>query len=225
MENKNENLPRIFYEGGAWLIWTAEEVEKIWETAKVLGTASMTAPFFPKQSKILSLPYELSEIEVKWCFDRKLCVLVEPKFKIELNNIDQNVIPDKYEKPINIDNRSEYDIINVDPPNVDIFLYKTFCQLKEKDYWIFEGGNYGCDFVIYKMEPWKCHASTLVWCQRGPLDTRELIQHVRIAESTKKNAVAAVQVGDEIKYINFTRYKTQNDPDDVVVIDEDSESD
>ncbi|OHT05816.1 tRNA intron endonuclease, catalytic C-terminal domain containing protein [Tritrichomonas foetus] len=221
METDRHELPRIFKEGGTWLVWTANEIETLWTTAHVIGAATMTAPFFPKQSNELSLPYEIMPCEVKWCHEKGFCRLVVAKFKIDFCEIDKSKIPVNYDKEVKIDDESEYDIVFTDPPEVDEIEYKTYCILRQKGFWVTDGKNYGCNFSIYKEEPWKCHSSALVWCEESILNTRNLIQHVRIAESTKKSAVTAILYNNEIKFIDFTRYKAPEEKDDMIIQDPD----
>lgn len=222
---KPDHLPRIFYEGGSWLIWTVDELEVLYKTAKIIGSATMTAPHFPRQSAELALPIEIMPCEAKWCFENHFCILVTAKFKIDLTTIPLIQLPQKYNSEIKIDDSSEYEIEPVDPPKIDPLLYKTYTNLKNKKYWISTGINFGCNFMVYQSEPWKCHSFALVWCESEIFDTRKLIQHVRIAESTKKSAIASFLLPDgSVKFLEFSRFKTQaDDADDELVSDEDND--
>ena len=83
-----KSLPRIFYEGGSWLIWAVNEIEKLFETAHIIGSAAMTAPHFPSQSSELSLPIELTPCEAKWCSENNFCSLSDSFGSIRYKNID-----------------------------------------------------------------------------------------------------------------------------------------
>lgn len=224
-DEKKTPLPRIFFEGGSWLVWTATEVEEIYKTTHIVGSATMTAPHFPKQTGELSLPFELMPCEAKWCYENHFCTLNTLKANFDLTSVPASQLPSIYDKSIQIDNESEYEIEMIEPPDVDDFLYQTYCILKQKGFWIYDGKNYGCDFSIYKEEPWKCHSYALVWCEKEFLDTRKLIQHVRISESTKKKSIAAILTKDgSIKLVNFSRFKTKDDKEEVEDAEEDDDT-
>lgn len=223
-DNPSKILPRIYYEGGSWLIWTANEVEELYKLAKIVGCATLTAPHFPKQSNELSLPFELMPCEVRWCYDNHYCSLYVIKPKFELTTVPIPQLPSLYDKQIKIDDESEYENEPIEPPEIDSQLYETYCILKKKGFWIYDGQNYGCDFSIYKDEPWKCHSYALVWCEKEFFNTRQLIQHVRIAESTKKKAIAAIASEDgSINLVDFSRYKMKDDHEDDIIIEEDDD--
>lgn len=223
-DEKKVAPPRIFSEGGSWLIWTVNEVEEIYNTTHIVGSATMTAPHYPKQTSELSLPFELMPCEVKWCYENNFCTLCAIKANFDLESVPASQLPQMFDQQIQIDDDSEYEILTVDPPEVDPLLYQTYCILKQSGYWIYNGQNYGCDFTIYQNEPWKCHSYALVWCEEKFLNTRKLIHHIRISESTKKNAIAAIQSDDgSVKLVQFFRYKSKDDKDDEEVVIEDDD--
>ena len=216
-DEKKDSLPRVFFEGGSWLIWTTNEVDEIFKTTHIVGSATMTAPHYPKQTNELSLPFELMPCEAKWCYENHFCSLNVMKPNFDLTSVPVSQLPSIFDKPIQIDNESEYEIIPIEPPEVDNLLYQTYCILKKSGFWIYNGKNYGCDFSIYKDEPWKCHSYALVWCEKDLLNTRNLIQHVRISESTKKNAIAAILTDEgSVRLVNFSRCKARGEKEEIV---------
>ena len=205
-------LPRIFNEGDEWFVWKAEELTALRTNAKVMGELCMTAPDFPKQSLFLGLPAKFSKNEVYWCYQHNLCRLVKPIFKRPITNLQdcpehRNSLHSISFSTCYLDNEEDYDIEDIPPPQPDPFQYSVFETFKEKDFWVQDGSNYGCDFCIYVKEPWTCHASALVWCEPEKMNTKTLIQHVRVAENVHKRGIAAIQdpISSVINYIEIYR--------------------
>ena len=206
----SEDIPLVFFEGGSFLVWKADDVKKLRENAGVVGEPVMTSPWYPRQNTHLSLPFEFTPYEIKWCIDNGKCRLVKPIFKNEISQTFTE--PPKFSPKIQqIHDESEFEIEPVDAPEVDNFKYQVFCLLKEKGFCVGDGTQYSCDFTVYKSEPWNCHSSALVWCEVGKFDTRKLIQHVRIADSTKKHAIAAIASGSSVSFIELSRFKLPTD--------------
>jgi hypothetical protein len=204
------HLPRIFFEGGSWLLWNADDVTTLRSTAKVLGTPSMTSPAFPQQSTFLCLPVELMSCESRWCQEHGFCTLVLPRF----HHFETDVPPDlptTYSGRISVDCESEYDVEEAPIPDVPELLYAVYSDLKARGFWVCDGNHYGADFAIYRTSPGSDHSIALVWCQESDVDVRKLVQYVRIAESAKKNAVMAVGGSMGVRYINISRVKSERE--------------
>ncbi|EAX91939.1 tRNA intron endonuclease, catalytic C-terminal domain containing protein [Trichomonas vaginalis G3] len=197
-------LPRIFYEGGSWLVWTAGEVEELKKNAKVMGEASMTSPWYNHQNKYLGLPFEFSEYEVLWCAQNNLCRLVKPIFKEKIVPIENSAY--KFDTIIQAHKEDDFDEEDAEFPTPPLFKYQVFCDLKKYGYTIGDGSHYTCDFAVYKNDAWNSHSSALVWCQENDFDTRNLISWVRIADGAKKYGIVAINADNKIKYIKFNRY-------------------
>ena len=209
------HVPLIFYEGGSFLAWKAEDVGFMREKAKVIGCATMTSPWYSKQNHNLALPFAFTPYEIKWCLEHKLCKLVKPIFKSEIKTPKE--IPQSFKSDIQVlHDDSEFDIEEITDfcfPS-DNFKYEIYCLLKEKGFYIADGSQYACDFAIYKKEPWICHSSVLLWCENELFDTRKLIQHARISDSTLKKAVVAIKTKDNtISFIELKRFKLTTDKD------------
>ena len=206
------NQRLIFLEGKSFLIWKADDVKFFRETAKIFGNLTMTSPWYNKQNLNLSLPFEITQFEAKWCLENGYCKLVRPIFKKniqsfqELPSFKSDIQQLFDEKEFEIEEITDYHF------NVDDFQYSVYCFFKEKGFYVTEGLQYGCDFAIYKNSPWACHSSLLVWCEKTLFDTRKLIQHVRIADSARKKAVAAIETFDKkLNFVEFSRIKVNDD--------------
>lgn len=200
---------RIFFEGGAWLVWTAEEVQKLRKDAKVIGEATMTSPWYPKQSIHLSLPFEFTPCEVLWCYNKGFCKTVKPIFKDQITSIKD---AENYKSRIQVlHDDTEFNLEDVDPPSINPFLFEVYSDLKSKGFYVGDGSQYSCDFAVYRDAPWCCHSSALIWVEESELNTRTLIQHTRIADAAKKHGIAAIKVESKIKYVEFSRYKFTQD--------------
>lgn len=205
---------RVFSEGDAWLVWDCESVKSLREDYKIIGNPSLTAPNFPQQSKFLGLPLELTPYECKWCFENGACELCKPKFKHFNTDIPNEMLDQNFRKAsIRAENKDEYETEAVNPPDVDELKFRVFCELKSKGYWITGAENYGCDFAVYLRPPWECHADAFVWCSSELLDTKRLILKMRIAEATRKKLISATLQNNEIRFIQYQRYKNNNDDD------------
>jgi hypothetical protein len=197
----------VFFEGGSWLVWQAGDVSNLQATAHVLGTPSMTAPAFPQQSAFLSLPVELMPCEAKWCHDQGLCALVVARFHVSTHCAGD--LPKSFTDPIPTDCPSDYDTEPTPPPDVPDNLYRVYCNLRARGFWVCDGANYGADFTVYRSVPGHDHSFALVWAEAGDTDTRKLIQYVRVAEASRKRAVLAIAAGDVVRYINVARLKNR----------------
>ena len=193
----------VFCEGGSWLIWRAKDFTVIREH-NIIGIPSLTAPAFPQQTKFLALPVELMPCEAKWLYEHGICRLVSAQFK-DIDNTAE-IIP-KYTELVYADREDEYDVVDVAPPVVDDLLYMTYCELQGKGFWVTNGIKYGSDFALYQTAPGSCHAFALVWCQSGEFDTHQLIQKMRVSESTKKTFLIAFKFNETVKFVDVKRHK------------------
>ncbi|KAH0789192.1 tRNA-intron endonuclease catalytic domain-like protein [Histomonas meleagridis] len=205
-------MAKVFYEGDSWLIWDPNDIEKLRNEARVIGSATLTAPNFPQQSKFLGLPIELTSYEAKWCFENGFCKLVKPIFKDFNSDFPDEILEQNFRKiTIRAHDESEYEIEEIGPPILDPFKYKVYCDLKQ-NYWISDASNYGCDFAIYISPPWECHSSAFIWCNNEILDTKKLIQLMRISETARKRLISAhLTPNGNIEYVEFSRYKSVED--------------
>jgi hypothetical protein len=169
----------------------------------------MTAPAFPQQSTFLSLPVELMPCEAKWCHDQSLCDLVVARFHVPTHcAVD---LPTSFTNPMGADCPSEYDAEPAPPPDVPDDLYRVYCDLRGRGLWVCDGANYGADFTVYRSVPGHDHSFALVWARAGQVDTRRLIQSVRVAEASRKRAVLAIAAEDAVRYIDVARLKGGDD--------------
>jgi tRNA splicing endonuclease len=90
-------------------------------------------------------------------------------------------------------------------------LYAVCCHLDARGDWVRDGSNCRADFTKYRRRPASDHSIALVWCQDGDSDARKVVQHVRTAESTTKNAVMAVGAPVGVRHVNVRRRKTEPD--------------
>jgi hypothetical protein len=203
------SLPRIFFEGGSWLVWRADDISNLQSTARVLGTPSMTAPAFPQQSAYLALPVELMPCEAKWCHDRGLCAIVVARFHAPTQFAGE--LPKSFKDPMAADCPSEYDTEPAPPPDVPGGLYRVCSDLRARGLWVCDGANYGADFTVYRSVPGHDHSFALVWADARAIDTRKLIQYVRVAEASRKRAVLAIAAADIVRYVDVARLKSADE--------------
>ena len=202
---------RVFREGGAWLVWTAAE----WELAReqgVVGVPVLTAPAFPQQSRFLGLPVEVMACEARFLHEKAGARLVEAKFK-DRGEVAAAQLGEQYKELVVAFDEAEFEAVDVDPPEVDSLLYKTYCVLRERGIWVISGNKYGADFAVYKSSPGSSHAFGLVWCCRDKIDTRWLIRTMRIAEASNKEMIVAVSVGDGVRLVSCGRWKGETEPE------------
>jgi tRNA splicing endonuclease len=173
----------------------------------------MTAPAFPQQSKHLALPVELSPCEAKWCYEKGFCVLVVSKYSsLDLAvKTDAAELPQTFRDMVRLDDPSMYDVEEVDPPEVDERVFQVYADLKAKGFWICDGAHYGSDFSIYKDVPGSCHSLALIWITSETMDTRKLIQCIRVGDSNKKAAVFAVVSGSVVRYLTMNHWKDKSE--------------
>jgi len=201
--------PLVFYEGGSWLIWTANEAEILLRDAGIMGMPTMSSPFYPRQMKELCLPIEITSIEAKWCHENGFCNIYKPVFPKEIKNIPE--IGNNTEKVNHTHIDSEFELVEADIPVISDIKYKSYCKLREMGLFILDGSAYGCDYAIYQNEPWKCHAFSLLFCLEGNLESRKLIQLSRIADSSKKSLLLSSFYEDSIRFMKFSRFKPTNE--------------
>lgn len=201
----SNKMIRIFSEGDAWLIWDSDSVRTLRSIHGIIGSPSLTAPHFPQQSKFLGLPLSLSACEVLWCHSRGIAELCSARFPAPPPAPAGTSAPPS--RPC-ADRPCEYTAVPASPPPVDPLRYSVFCALKAEGYWVTDAANYGCDFAVYARAPWECHASALVWCMRGALDTKRLIALQRIAESALKRLLcASLSRGGALRLTEFRRLR------------------
>ena len=200
---------RVFREGGAWFVWTAAE----WELARergVVGVPVLTAPAFPQQSRFLGMPVEVMACEARYLHEKAGARLVEARFK-ERGEVVASQLEEQFKEMVVAFDEGEFEAVDVDPPEVDSLLYKTYCMLREKGMWVMNGHKYGADFAVYRGSPGSCHAFGLVWCSGEKIDTRWLIRTMRIAEASNKEMIVAVGKGDGVRLVSCGRWKGETE--------------
>ena len=83
-------------------------------------------------------------------------------------------------------------------------------------YYVKQGCDYGCDFLIYEKDPDTCHSSAVIHILKysdertdlnSKLDMQELISSIRVANKINKNLIIAVVMSNnEVEYINVSNY-------------------
>jgi tRNA splicing endonuclease len=119
-------------------------------------------------------------------------------------------LPDAFKDLVCLEDPSMYDVEEVGPPEVDDHLFQVYSNLKEMGFWVCDGSHYGSDFAIYKEVPGCCHSLALIWVMSGQIDTRKLVQCIRVADSAKKQAIFAVAGHSGVKYISMRHCKEVN---------------
>ena len=196
---------RVFFEGNSYLIWTSKEVEILRREFKIIGNPTFTSSYYRRQLNDLTLPLEILSFEVLWLFNNNYCDIISPKF--DLNIFNENFINENPNLYLKVHEENEFEIEYINPPIIPLNIYKTYEYFKNKNFWIMDGLSYGCNFVIYKNEPWKCHSFGLILCSKELFDTRNLIQNVRISNSSKKHLIMIYfNEKNEINLIEIKRF-------------------
>ena len=87
--------------------------------------------------------------------------------------------------------------------------YRVYGELREKGYVVTPGIKYGCDFAVYEHGPGLDHAPYVmqVHGSEEPLDAAEIVKSGRLAATVRKSFIKAVEIGGEIRFLEFNWWK------------------
>jgi len=87
--------------------------------------------------------------------------------------------------------------------------YRVYGELREKGLVVTPGIKYGCDFAVYEHGPGLDHAPYVmqVHGSEEPLDAAEIVKSGRLAATVRKSFIKAVEIGGEIRFLEFNWWK------------------
>lgn len=161
-----------------------EKVKKLRENEKIIAKPIGTSITSRRQNKVLINPFILSKYDLFYLYNKKL---------INFTNIDLETFYLLY-------NEKEKDI-----------KYLVYNDLKNKDYYIILGNNYGVDFLVYQDDPNFSHSEFLVNCyeKNENIKVKDIISNERIGWNTKKKLLYAfIDINNEkIDYIDLSWFQ------------------